>query len=29
MKRKIVAVLMCATMVTKLGVGCGSKESDR
>ena len=28
MKRKIVAVLMCATMVTMLGVGCGSKESE-
>ena len=28
MKKKIVAVMMCAAMVAMLGVGCGSKSSD-
>ena len=28
MKKKLVAVMMCAAMVAMLGVGCGSKSSD-
>ena len=28
MKKKIVAVMMCAAMVAMLGAGCGSKSSD-
>ena len=27
MKKKIVAVMMCAAMVAMLGVGCGSKST--
>ena len=28
MKKKLVAVMICAAMVAMLGVGCGSKSSD-
>ena len=28
MKKRLIAVLMCAAMVTVLGAGCGSKKED-
>ena len=28
MKKRLIAVLMCAVMITVLGAGCGSKKED-